>query len=122
MSRTFFSHVFFWPVIITKFVSKTYGGIELGTVNRYFYYDYTSPPKECPELFFPRHFLLRLVSRIIFVSRILRSLSHGSSERNFYFYYTDTPGECPELFLIKNMIQNGFETDLLTCLIMNRQG
>ena len=48
--------------------------------------------------------------------------SHGSSERNFYFYYTDTPGECPELFLIKKMIQNGFETDLLTCLIMNRQG
>ena len=58
MSRTFFSHVFFWPVIMTKFVSKTYGGIELGTVNRYFYYDYTNPPKECPELFFPPTFFI----------------------------------------------------------------
>jgi hypothetical protein len=51
------------------------------------------------------------------VSKIFRAHSDDSSKRNFYFYYTDTPGECPELFLIKKIIQDGFETHLLTCLI-----
>ena len=91
MSRTFFSHVFFWPVIITKFVSKTYGGIELGTVNRYFYYDYTSPPKECPELFFPLDIFYYGLFHGLYLSRESCGHSRMVLLREIFIFTIQTP-------------------------------